>query len=902
MPTLAEVFVGVRPDTDGFEADLRSQLGGVDAAPAGQKAGSGFASGFGKTIRNVVGLAAAGLAAAGAKKFVDDSIAQASDLSEAINVTSLTFKEEAASLEGFFKGSASAIGLSEVAARSAASNVGGLLNNLGYTRTESAATSKSILTLGADLGSAFNKDPAQAVEAIGAALRGEAEPIRAFNVTLSDAALKAKALELGLYSGKGALDANAKAQATLALITQQTADVQGDFANTAEGLANKQRAAAAGTDNLRAVIGAGLLPIVTSLTAAYADKLLPALTDFAVSKTPAVQAGFDKVTTGAQGLYDLLITGDFSGKLATAFGWQEDSGTVDALFRIRDAAGGLWELFANRDFNGQLTAAFGWEEDSAIVDFLFDLRDAATGLDLSGIAEQVRSFLTTGENSTLPDTFASIGDSVLRLIPVAQEFITQMPGVADVLNVGATGLGFFADHADTLITLMPLLVAAFVAVKVAQVAANVAMAASPVIRLLEVSATRAQTAAVRELAAAHATSTVAQVTNTGATNVGMLTRLRATASLIASSIAQRAVAAATTVMTGAQWLLNAAMSANPIGRVVVAIAALVGGLIYAYQNSETFRNVVNAAFTTVENVVGGVVDWLRTAVPAAIEFVLQAFLRYTPVGLVIGHWGEIWAFIGSAVDWLKSAPPAAIQSLLQAFLRYTPVGIVISHWSEIRDFVVGAATGLKDKAVAAFEQLQSGAKSKVSGLLDDVRGLPDRITSGLGNLDDLLVEKGKDVVRGLASGITAMKGYLLDKARSILGPLADLLPGSPVKAGPLRVLNNGYAGGQIARMIADGYTAKGDLVASALRSSLSVPALSAPQLRLPRPQVAGPRPGQTAAVGTSAAGGSAAAPAGVSVSLTQHVQAGLDERAWRRNGVAAFNEIAHAIAGELVDV
>ena len=45
--------------------------------------------------------------------------------------------------------------------------------------------------------------------------------------------------------------------------------------------------------------------------------------------------------------------------------------------------------------------------------------------------------------------------------------------------------------------------------------------------------------------------------------------------------------------------LNAALSANPIGLVVIAIAALVAGLIYAYQHSATFRAIVQGAMKAV---------------------------------------------------------------------------------------------------------------------------------------------------------------------------------------------------------------------------------------------------------------------------------------------------------------
>lgn len=72
---------------------------------------------------------------------------------------------------------------------------------------------------------------------------------------------------------------------------------------------------------------------------------------------------------------------------------------------------------------------------------------------------------------------------------------------------------------------------------------------------------------------------------------------------------QTAATAAQTTATGAaataQGGLNAMLAANPIGLVVVAIAALVGGFILAWKHSETFRDVVrgalNAVKTTAEN-------------------------------------------------------------------------------------------------------------------------------------------------------------------------------------------------------------------------------------------------------------------------------------------------------------
>lgn len=86
-------------------------------------------------------------------------------------------------------------------------------------------------------------------------------------------------------------------------------------------------------------------------------------------------------------------------------------------------------------------------------------------------------------------------------------------------------------------------------------------------------------------------------------------------------LAINAVSIATKVWTGIQWLLNAAMTANPIGVIIVAIGALVGAIVYAWNKFEGFRRFVlglwdsfKAVFTNLGNlassVLGGIGDLL----------------------------------------------------------------------------------------------------------------------------------------------------------------------------------------------------------------------------------------------------------------------------------------------------
>lgn len=73
----------------------------------------------------------------------------------------------------------------------------------------------------------------------------------------------------------------------------------------------------------------------------------------------------------------------------------------------------------------------------------------------------------------------------------------------------------------------------------------------------------------------------------------------------------KAFKAANEGATVAQWLLNAAMSANPIGLVVAAIAGLVAAFVVLWNKSEGFRNFFIGMWEGIKNAVGVVVDWVK---------------------------------------------------------------------------------------------------------------------------------------------------------------------------------------------------------------------------------------------------------------------------------------------------
>lgn len=143
--------------------------------------------------------------------------------------------------------------------------------------------------------------------------------------------------------------------------------------------------------------------------------------------------------------------------------------------------------------------------------------------------------------------------------------------------------------------------------------------------------------------------------------------------------------AVTAAYTVVQWALNGAMIANPIGLVVLAIAALVAGLIYAYHHSETFRKIVDAAFHGIAT--AAIWLWDTILHPIWNMFVANAKLA------------------GDILMWL-------------AGITATAFNTIISWAIKLRDGWNRMIGGIADLVSDNFQRAVNMAKGGVNGLID----------------------------------------------------------------------------------------------------------------------------------------------------------------------------------------
>lgn len=261
---LGDAFVALGVDERSLDRGLNRARSSVNGflrnltTGIGQGVGQAVAAGIGNLIRNSM-------------TEVSKAINLASDLNESLNKTSVAFGDSAQEILDWSRTSATAFGQSRGQALEAAASFGLLFRTMGLGSEESAAMSRQLVELASDMASINNISPEEALTKLRAGLVGEIEPLRTVGVLLNATAVEAKAMELGLASSTKAITEQDKVMARYQLILDQTALTQGDFARTADDLANAQRILTAQITDAGAEMGQALLPIRLAFVRGLSD-------------------------------------------------------------------------------------------------------------------------------------------------------------------------------------------------------------------------------------------------------------------------------------------------------------------------------------------------------------------------------------------------------------------------------------------------------------------------------------------------------------------------------------------------------------------------------------------------------------------------------------------------------
>ena len=334
-------------------------------------------------------------------------------------------------------------------------------------------------------------------------------------------------------------------------------------------------------------------------------------------------------------------------------------------------------------------------------------------------------------------------------------------------------------------------------------------------------------------------SAVAQGVMAAATGAGGVAAGSSAIATGAYAVAMGVMRAAALVGAAAQWALNAAMSANPIAIVVIAIAALVAGLVYFFTQTETGKAVITAVWEAIQSAISfawnSVIKPVWDAMVAAFRFIGEVISTVwsTVISAVFDFFKAAVQIVGDVIMWLW-------QNVVVA--AFNGIGTVISLWwaavQAVFNFFKAALQVIGDAVlwfwqnvvVVAFDAIVAAINFWWSGVLV----VFDLFKAGVGLLGDVVMWLWQTIIvpafQAIGDTISVVWNSIIMPAvdgfkagLQVLGDVASWLWNEAIKPA-WQGIQDGLAAlwgfvEPILGKIGDGFNALGD-VASAVGSAI----------------------------------------------------------------------------------
>lgn len=260
---------------------------------------------------------------------------------------------------------------------------------------------------------------------------------------------------------------------------------------------------------------------------------------------------------------------------------------------------------------------------------------------------------------------------------------------------------------------------------------------------------------------------------------------------------------------------NLILAANPLILIAMLVIALVGAMIYFFTQTEQGKEIW-ANFT----------QFLSEAWTNITTFLQEAWANITQFFTDFGTnietgWNDLWTGVGAFFtgiwEGIKTAFNAALQWLVDLFLNWTLLGLIIQHWDSIvqvftdvwnniktsvsdsinnvsttiSNVLTGITTTWTDawNSVASFvseiwSNITTGIRDGWNGVADFLGSIPGKVKDFFSGIGTWLVDSGKSLLTGFVDGITSGFNNAMGAIGDGLTAIRDFFPFSPAKDGP----------------------------------------------------------------------------------------------------------------------
>lgn len=254
-----------------------------------------------------------------------------------------------------------------------------------------------------------------------------------------------------------------------------------------------------------------------------------------------------------------------------------------------------------------------------------------------------------------------------------------------------------------------------------------------------------------------------------------------------TAMARQAITTAATALPGliaGVWSFTAALLANPITWIVIAILALIGGIILLWNKCEWFREGIKGIFNFIKDGVTGMINTVKS----------------------------VFTGIKDTIDNTMSAAKNVVKDKLNGMKQtYQEAG------GGIKGVAAVTMNTIKESYTAGFNFLDKITGGKMTVIRDKfvegIQKIKDKITGAI----SWFKESGKKIITTFTDGIKATINKPAEVVKGGLQKIRNMLPFSDAKTGPLSQLT--LSGKKVMTTFTGGITQETDLPAAAIQKS-----------------------------------------------------------------------------------